>query len=266
VYPKTQRGPLIELENLQVVNGSQTIHALYDAFLEDSQQLEHVDLLCRIYETRNSELSTNIAEYTNSQNPVNSRDIRSIDYAQQKLEAELRTRGLFYERKKNQHSGQPRHLKLDAEKVGQVLFALYNKMPAEAKDKKRLIFAERYEDIFSDDVNADKVLLAYRLFETIEETKNRKKSEILSSSSEFEEESFILYASYYILYILGELAKAKGIALSFDNFPEIWNLYPEAIQIIRTLIKTEKESSNEPYTHASFFVSTKPKKIFEDKF
>jgi len=142
IYPKTQRGPLIELENLQVVNGSQTIHALYDAFLESSQQLEQVDLLCRIYETRNSGLSTNIAEYTNSQNPVNSRDIRSIDYAQQKLEAELRAKGLFYERKKNQHSGQPRHLKLDAEKVGQVLFAFYNKMPAEAKDKKKLIFAE----------------------------------------------------------------------------------------------------------------------------
>jgi AIPR protein len=170
-YPKTQRSPLIELENLQVVNGSQTIHTLYEAFQENQEQLENVDLLCRIYETRSGELSTNIAEYTNSQNPAISRDIRSIDYAQQKLESELLTKNLYYERKKNQYAGQPRSSRIDAEKLGQVLFAFYNKMPAEAKNKKRLIFAEKYEEIFNDNINADRALLAYRLFEKIEEYK-----------------------------------------------------------------------------------------------
>jgi len=33
-YPKRVRNPIIELENLQIVNGSQTIHALHDAFKE----------------------------------------------------------------------------------------------------------------------------------------------------------------------------------------------------------------------------------------
>lgn len=79
-YPKTIRSPIIELENIQVVNGSQTIHALYEAFLEDSSKFEYIELLCRIYETKNSDLSTSIAEYTNSQNPVKSRDVRSIDF------------------------------------------------------------------------------------------------------------------------------------------------------------------------------------------
>jgi hypothetical protein len=85
-YQKTRRSPIIELENIQVVNGSQTIHALYEAFLEDSSKFKYIELLCRIYETQNQILSTNIAEYTNSQNPVNSRDIRSIDLVQQKLD------------------------------------------------------------------------------------------------------------------------------------------------------------------------------------
>jgi hypothetical protein len=148
-YPKTQRGPLIELENLQVVNGSQTIHTLYEAFLENSDQLNDVEVLCRIYETKSGVLTTKIAEYTNSQNPVISRDIRSIDYAQQKLESEFKAKGLYYERKKNQYSGHDRNLRIDAEKVGQVLFALFNGMPGEAKNKKRLIFAEKYEEIFN---------------------------------------------------------------------------------------------------------------------
>ncbi len=269
-YPKTQRGPLIELKNLQVVNGSQTIHALYEAFLENSEQLEYVDLLCRIYETKSSSLSTNIAEYTNSQNPVSSRDIRSIDYAQQKLETEFFAKGLYYERKKNQYSGQPRHLRIDAEKAGQVLFAFYNKMPAEAKNKKRLIFAEKYEDIFNDSINADKVILPYRLFDRIEEAKNRRKAEILTlPDHEYEDESFILYASYYILYFLGEMADHQGIEKISANLNDIWNLYPEAIEIVRKLINREKtflSGHKDTYTHAKFFVSSKPKKYFEEQF
>jgi len=110
-------------------------------------------------------------------------------------------------------------------------------------------------------------LLTYRLFESIEETKNKRKSEILSlPGTDFEDESFVLYASYYILYIIGELARRKAIPISPDNFTEIWGLYPEAIQTVRKLIKFERENTRESYTHASFFVSTKPKKIFEDKF
>ena len=267
-YPKTQRSPLIELENLQVVNGSQTIHALYEAFLENPKQLEYVDLLCRIYETRSAELSTNIAEYTNSQNPVSSRDIRSIDYAQQKLESEFSAKGLYYERKKNQHSGQPRHLRIDAEKAGQVLFAFFNKMPAEAKNKKRLIFAEKYEEIFNDTINADKVTLPYRLFERIEEAKNTRKTEILAlPDNEYEEESFILYASYYILYILGELAERRSIELIPNILDKIWSMYPEAIEIVRKFIRDEKtylSGHKDSYTHAKFFVSSKPKKYFEE--
>lgn len=268
-YPKTQRGPLIELENLQVVNGSQTIHTLYEAFLENSKQLEYVDLLCRIYETKSEELSTNIAEYTNSQNPVISRDIRSIDYVQQKLEAEFLAKDLYYERKKNQYFGQPRNSRIDAEKLGQVLFAFYNKMPAEAKNKKRLIFAEKYEEIFNDSINADKALLAYRLFERIEDAKNERKSELLSLlANEFEEESFILYASYYILYIIGELAQQESIDVKFDELPKIWALYSKAVDIVRSLVQAEKQfllGHKDTYTHASYFVSNKPKKDFEEK-
>jgi len=75
----SRRSPVIDLKNIQVVNGSQTIHSLYEAFLEDSSKFSDIEILCRICEVRDSSLSTRIAEYTNSQNPVKSRDIRSRD-------------------------------------------------------------------------------------------------------------------------------------------------------------------------------------------
>lgn len=220
-YPKTIRSPIIELKNIQVVNGSQTIHALYEAFLEDSSKFEYIELLCRIYETKNLLLSTNIAEYTNSQNPVKSRDVRSIDFIQQKLEQEFLLKGLYYERKKSQYIDQPKNLRLDAEKVGQVLMAFYNEMPREAKNRKKFIFGEKYDEIFSDEITADKVLLPFKLFDNIEEEKTKVKSSV--SLSNGQQDSFILYSSYYILYVIAKLAQKKSIPLEISNIEDIWS-------------------------------------------
>ncbi len=264
-YPE-RRSPIIELENLQIVNGSQTIHALYDALEDDSGNFNKIQVLCRIYETKNTELSQQIAEYTNSQNPVKRRDIRSIDFMQQKLERELESKGYYYERKKGQHADKPKRFRLDAEKIGQVLLSFYQEMPSEAKNKKSLIFAEKYDDIFSDDLTADKVLLAYKLFEHIENKKKIARNQFLAQPEKFDEESFIIYASYYLIYIIGQLAKQVNLELELNNLSELEKLYPKAVEIVQMLIKTEQENlkgHKDKYTHALFFKSTKPKKLFE---
>ncbi len=266
-YIKTMRAPIIELKNIQVVNGSQTIHALFEAFAEDSEKFEHIDILCRIYETHNSALSTSIAEYTNSQNPVKSRDIRSIDPVQQKLEQELLTMGLYYERKKGRYVRQVKHKRLDAEKAGQVLMAFFNKMPSEARNQKKLIFAEKYDDVFNDEVNADKVLLAYKLFENIEDRKSSARETVVNELGK-SDESFLLYASYYILYIMGELARKDDISLLYMNLDMITDLYPKATKILQELIEEEKKTyagHRDNYSDASFFKSNRPKRLFESR-
>lgn len=136
--------PILTLEDIQVVNGSQTIYSLYEAFKQDYLKLKGVSLLCRIYEIKeNKSLSANIAEYTNSQNPVKSRDIRSIDFVQQKLEDELKVLGYFYERKKNQYVNESKDKRIDSEKTGQTLMAFYNEMPIEARNNKSIIFGDK---------------------------------------------------------------------------------------------------------------------------
>jgi hypothetical protein len=260
-YPKKVRNPIIELENLQVVNGSQTIHALFDAFAENDENFEHIDLLCRIYETSKEELSIHIAEFTNSQNPVKSRDIRSNDYTQKKLEKELLILGYYYERKKGQFVGKPKAKRLDAEKVGQALFAFMNKMPAEAKNDKKLIFADKYEEIFSDNITADVVLTVMRLFNEIEERKARKKVLLLENPQQYDEESFILHSSYYLLYVISELADRRNIPKTQSSVVKLMELYDESVEIIKEAIKKEKESLGikEKYIHGVFFKSNKPK-------
>ncbi|MDJ0659392.1 MAG: AIPR family protein [Crocosphaera sp.] len=259
-----RRSPIIELKKIQVVNGSQTIHALYEAFLKDSSKFENVELLCRIYETQALELSTKIAEYTNSQNPVKSRDVRSVDYIQQKLEKELLVKGYFYERKRNQYSSKSRQLRLDAEKVGQTLMAFYNQLPYEAKNRKRFIFGDKYDEVFNDETTADKILLSYRLFEKIESQKQETKKNIINDTTKFSKKSYILYASYYILHIIGELAQQQAIDLTLSNIEKIWQLYKKAIEYLEKIIEKEKKQSQNKYAHASFFRSNKPKKYFEE--
>ncbi|MBA3534420.1 MAG: AIPR family protein [Ardenticatenales bacterium] len=262
-----RRGTIIELEDVQIVNGGQTIHALYEAFKADSSKFDQIELLCRIYETQDLALSTKIAEYTNSQNPVKSRDIRSIDSTQQDLETQLRIRyDYYYERKRNQHSNQPKEKRLDSEKIGQLLLTFFNNMPNEAKNKKSIIFAEKYDEVFNDSITADDIHLTHKLFERIEEKKNEKKTLINSNLDLFDSESYILHASYYILYLLGQLAqKVTGDkSLSSTSLEEIWALYDSAIKILEEFIEKERGLLKEKYSHAAFFKTNKPKKYFED--
>jgi hypothetical protein len=51
--------------------------------------------------------------------------------------------------------------------------AFFNCSPYEAKNRKGLIFGDKYEEVFNENINADKVWLAYNLFEKIEAEKNK---------------------------------------------------------------------------------------------
>jgi len=263
-FPGKKRSPVIEIEQLQIVNGAQTIYSLYEAFKESPEKIADIEILCRICETKNDDiLSTRIAEFTNSQNPVQSRDIRSVDYIQQKLEIEFRTKGFFYERKRNQHKDKPKNKRLDAEKIGQVLMAFYNKSPYEAKNRKGEIFGGKYDEVFNDSINADAVLLAYEIYDRIEEKKSQSRSEITQDIGRYEEKSYIIYSSYYVLYIVGELARVSSIELDYKNVDSIWALYPKAILLIEKSIQQEKSIKGKQYSHANFFRSNKSKKYLE---
>jgi hypothetical protein len=262
-YPRNLRGPIIALEDIQVVNGGQTIHALFEAFQENPEKFNDLEVLCRIYQTSNEKLSTSIAEYTNSQNPVKSRDIRSNDYVQKKLERELLAQTYYYERKKGQYQDKPRARRIDAEKVGQVLMAFFNEMPAEAKDNKRLIFAEKYDEIFNDSVTAGGVLLCLHLFNDLERERNRVAADIAANPERWEEESYVVHSSYYLLYLLRKLAELKKIDLEFVQADSISANYVEAVEMIRKTTEMERldlQKRKETYNHRVFFKGNRPKK------
>jgi len=256
-YNKSIHSPIVEITNLQVVNGSQTIHALYDAFVENSEKISNIDILCRVYQTKSDILSNRIAEYTNSQNPVKTRDIRSIDYVQVLLEKECQQYGYFYERKKGMHQDKPKSNRIDAEKAGQVLMAMFNSMPSEAKNEKRSIFADKYDDIFNDNITAEKVITSVSLFDFIEKEKENNISE----------KRYLSYSTYWILFLIYEISKHKDTTIERRNFDILKSYYLIALQIIEKLREYEIEHNklaNSVFNEITFFKYNRPRKHFED--
>jgi hypothetical protein len=255
-YPTGRSAPIIEVENVQVVNGGQTIHALFDAAEHDVTRIEPIDILCRIYETTDADLSSKIAERTNTQTPVKTRDIQSIDIVQIKLEQEFKALGLYYERKRNQHAKEPKDKRVDAEKCGQVALAFYHEMPLEAKNKKQLIFGDLYENVFSEETNAHKLLLPLRLFGHIEQERARATPAAAT---------WLRYASYHILYALKLLADQKKIPLEYSKLSKLLTLYSRAKAVVSRARTAEKKRAGDDYEDVLFFKSGSAKVLIQGR-
>lgn len=261
-YSKASRAPVIELTDFQIVNGSQTLHSLFEAYKEAPENFDNIDLLCRIYETKNDELSISIAEYTNSQNPVKNRDIRANDAIQKKIALGLSNYGYYYARKKNQFIDKPKKEIIDSEKVGQAILAFYQNKPAEAKDAKRIIFAEEYDKIFSDEMDAEKILLAIQTLDYIERKKNESKREMLNTNDTSQD--FIQHASFYLLYTVKKLVDIENIQLKIDDTHIISSKYIQAVQLVRNSVEHYKSQQKDRYNHRAFFKGSLPKQFIDN--
>ncbi len=108
------------MQGIQIVNGQQTIYSLFKAYEKDPEGFSSIHVLCKIFEVEDKKLREQIAEYTNSQNSVKRRDIRSIDSVQRELQKDLEIGyNILYERKKNEFAlNNPKSLeRLDSEKA-----------------------------------------------------------------------------------------------------------------------------------------------------
>lgn len=248
-YNKTD-SPVVKITNMQIVNGSQTVHALFDVADDPdlAKNLTSIYLLVRLYEVPSRQLGQDIATYTNSQNPVKGRDVLSNDPIQIILEEDLRTLGYFYSRKVNQFRDDPSADKdkiVDAEKLGQVLQAFYLGQPGAAKNKKKQIYESIYSQIFDPAIlNAKYVLLPYLIYKEIEkdvEAAKKEKREYMAEEETgrlekfFSGKGYLLHASYYILLAVRLLGEQENIDIEYSNLSKLKALIPGAEKMAKEL-------------------------------
>jgi len=253
IYTPNARSPKVTLKNLQIVNGGQTTHALFEAYLKDSNKLNNVVLIVRICETKKDyQISERISETTNSQTPVRTRDLHASDRVQKLIEEQFKALGYYYERKRNQHEHMPKSVRLDNELLGQLYLAFYLGMPSEAKNQKTLVFSDKYEDIFNEaDINAKKMLTPYRVFLPIETMKKeiqkkKRKREIVD-----EKRAFISRATFHILNSVKLISEKDNLDL--EKQEDIDKAIDKAILYISEVVDSESKKRGDLYTHDKFF-------------
>lgn len=263
-YTPSTRSPNASLTNFQIVNGGQTTRSLFEAHQKDSEKIDDVLVLVRICETNDKNITEKISETTNSQTPINNRDLKANDNIQKKLEEQFITSGYFYERKKNQHFEESKEKRLDNELLGQIYQACYLEEPAEAKNQKSKVFGEKYEKIFDEnEINASKMLvpyLWYRYFEKLKReilARKRKKGEEVS-----ETETFKSHATFHLVFATKLILELEDLDLEKSvNFEGVKD---KAIKFTKEVVEIEKNIKKDDYTHNSFFKGSESNRKIRD--
>ena len=255
-YQPGVRAPLVALENVQIVNGGQTSNALFEAYREQPEKLQNVLILARIYETRARDITADIAEATNSQTPINTRDLRSNDDVQKKLEESFFDQGMYYERKARQHHEQPRRKRIDAMSAGQAFLAYFLGYPEVAKKDRARVFGDLYDNIFNDDITTQKLLVPLVIFSGIETIKRDLQRKIKKEESFDVDLLFLIDGAYHVLFSVAELCESKGIDL-LDEAKARAEI-SRALDLLKDLVRQES-LRDEAFTASRFFKDAKTK-------
>lgn len=259
-YPPGVRGPRLEMKNLQIVNGGQTSNALFEAYARDPAKMEDVLILVRVYETKQRAISQKIAESTNSQTPIHSRDLRANDDIQKKLEVEFRDLGYFYERKKKQHPDEDRAKCVDAQYAAQAYLAYCLGDPVTARTNPGKIFSDLYDHIFNDQITARRLLAPIKVFEPVNQRKQDMQRAMRRRGQYEETLTFLVDGAYHVLYAIGLLCDLREL----DNMDvdAAVQQTETALRLVGNVVDHEK-AGDTGYSHTRFFKSLNSKRAIE---
>jgi len=220
-YNALQNGDYqVRVENLQIINGGQTCMTIFKTLQTQQPPLLNENhqayVLLRLYQLPrdNRDLVQKITYATNSQNPVDLRDLRANDDRQQKLEMDIQQLGFNYRRKRSESNSKPREITSGI--AAEAVLAVWRKRPHQAKFFSREHFGKLYEIIFTSDLNGAQVILAVELYRIAERRRKRPKTN---------DPDFVRYASCFIAMQMGkrflsDLNLSSAQELNHNNFPK----------------------------------------------
>ena len=231
----------VRIENLQVINGGQTCMTIYKT-LKEPDLFNHISqafVLVRLYELSgaNEDLVRRITFATNSQNPVELRDLKANDDRQKRLETDIGQLGFVYKRKRTDSGGKN---DITSGAAAEALLAVWRQAPHQAKFFTREHFGKLYNIIFSENLNGVQVVSAVLLYRIAENRRRRP---------EADDPFFVRYASCFIAMQMGRrLLRDMGVPLeevSHRNFPEAIRLienngifyFEESVQDVKVALE-----------------------------
>lgn len=189
----------VQLKNMQIINGGQTCKTIHQTLSSDtSNAAGHLAyVMIRIYQMaeENKDLVQDITYATNSQNPVDLRDLRSNDPIQKSLETGIHDLGYLYKRQRDEANNTATGANtLSGATVAESILAIWRKKPHQAKFRRTEHFGKLYRDIFTG-INAAQAVLAVLIFRDVE---NKRKRPVSDNPP-----PFLPYASHYLAMLVG---------------------------------------------------------------
>lgn len=168
----------VRVENLQIINGGQTCMTIFKTLQEPSllYNINQAYVLVRLYQLPrdNEDFVQQITYATNSQNPVDLKDLRANDERQKQLELDIQQLGFQYRRKRSDRSS--RATEITSGVAAEAVLSVWRERPHQAKFFSREHFGKLYDVIFTDDLNGSQVILAVLLYRIAENRRKRPES------------------------------------------------------------------------------------------
>lgn len=204
----------VRVEGLQIINGGQTSRTIHELSKQRDlfTSIDDAYVLVRLYQVggaddaQASAFVRRITVATNSQNPVDLRDLRSNDDVQKALEASISGLGMTYGRQRSDAV----RVDVTAAVVAEAVLAVWRRSPQRAKFMSSEHFGKLYDTIFHD-LNGAQAVLAVMLYRVAE---NKRKRPPPGAPD------LVRYASSFAAMLMGEalLADMKlGSARDLDH-------------------------------------------------
>ena len=228
----------VTISDLQVLNGGQTLRTIHNYNEKNKsaglENLQKAEILVRVFKVTDKSLKNKISEFTNSQNAISNRDLKSISSDQIKLEKYLDNFDIRYIRK-NGDVGLNKveyEYTISMDKLGQILYAVKG-TPENATNKKRAIFDSDYNRLFKTEelLTERTVLLIKDYFEI------KKKYKQITSKKASEQKLF------YFLYIkYNTKLNVIDIIKRFEKYMQSYNSlgsYEQSRLLLKSTFKNE---------------------------
>lgn len=247
----------VKVENLQIVNGGQTCITIFKTIelmnstqknldsLNSQQILKDASVLIRLYKLPkdNQDIVLQITHATNSQNPVDLKDLKANDEKQQQLEESIKGLGYSYRRKRV--DAPIKSTEITSGSVAEAVLSIWRGAPHQAKFFSREHFGKLYKTIFTKDLNGAQTISAVLLYRIAENRRRRP---------EQKDPAFVRYASCFIAMQMGRrLLHELGVQLSDLNHRN----FAQAVQLI-------EKNGNTYFEQALQDVDNALKKLYGD--
>ena len=212
----------VKIDKLQIINGGQTCKTIYQTLKDHpNTDFSQVYILVRLYEVNDDEeMVQDITYATNSQNPVDFRDLKSNDKIQKLLEISAKDLGYIYKRKRDNLGNAN---VIPSTVAAEAVFAVWRGKPHLAKYKRNEFFDKYYQEIFSD-LNAAQMIIAVLIFRYCDNYRKR-----VSENKEIQSQR--PFSQYFLAYMVGKrLLRESNITLeklTHTTFTEVRACFEE---------------------------------------